>query len=263
MAIEFRCSTCNKLLRTPDEAAGKSARCPQCGTVVDVPSAAGADDPFGGSDPFAPDSTEQPAAEPEPAPFVDPSNPYAVSSPVQDPIKAAVTGGEFHHQQVDFDDLFSTPWSILKMNIGPIAICGLFMLAFNMAVGIVNQVLGMVMPPVVQSLEGDTFSIVMTVIMFQLGMNALSLVVQTWVQLGATNYLLQMMRTGRAQVGDYFSVGPCYLRAFLFQIVIMLITIGISLVCMAPAAIIFFATGGLFGFQDDPAPTIIAAIVGV
>lgn len=37
MPIEFRCTSCNKLLRTADETAGKQAKCPQCGTVVDIP----------------------------------------------------------------------------------------------------------------------------------------------------------------------------------------------------------------------------------
>ena len=37
MPIEFRCSQCQKLLRTPDESIGKQARCPLCGTVQPVP----------------------------------------------------------------------------------------------------------------------------------------------------------------------------------------------------------------------------------
>ena len=37
---EFRCTNCSKLLRTPDESAGKKAKCPQCGTIVGLPTAA-------------------------------------------------------------------------------------------------------------------------------------------------------------------------------------------------------------------------------
>lgn len=40
MAIEFSCGQCGKQLRTPDEAAGKSARCPECGAVTRIPDAA-------------------------------------------------------------------------------------------------------------------------------------------------------------------------------------------------------------------------------
>ncbi len=37
MPIEFRCTKCGKLLRSPDETAGKQARCPECGTVLPIP----------------------------------------------------------------------------------------------------------------------------------------------------------------------------------------------------------------------------------
>ena len=45
MAIEFRCTGCQKLLRTSDETAGKQARCPQCGMVVPIPLPAADDEP--------------------------------------------------------------------------------------------------------------------------------------------------------------------------------------------------------------------------
>jgi phage FluMu protein Com len=37
MPIEFRCTQCNRLLRTKEEAAGKQAKCPECGAILDVP----------------------------------------------------------------------------------------------------------------------------------------------------------------------------------------------------------------------------------
>jgi hypothetical protein len=39
MPIEFRCSQCTQLLRVPETAAGKSARCPKCQALMTVPSA--------------------------------------------------------------------------------------------------------------------------------------------------------------------------------------------------------------------------------
>jgi phage FluMu protein Com len=36
MAIEFRCAHCHKLLRVGDDAAGKKARCPDCGTIQEA-----------------------------------------------------------------------------------------------------------------------------------------------------------------------------------------------------------------------------------
>ncbi len=37
MPIEFRCRQCHKLLRVPDESAGKQAKCPACETVQAIP----------------------------------------------------------------------------------------------------------------------------------------------------------------------------------------------------------------------------------
>ena len=39
MAIEFRCPACDKLLKTPDDSAGRQAKCPNCGGVATVPTA--------------------------------------------------------------------------------------------------------------------------------------------------------------------------------------------------------------------------------
>ena len=37
MPIEISCSNCQAILRVADEHAGKSARCPQCSTVIPIP----------------------------------------------------------------------------------------------------------------------------------------------------------------------------------------------------------------------------------
>src|SRR5262245_22724040 len=37
MPIEFRCQNCNKLLRTPNETAGKKGKCPYCKGVMEIP----------------------------------------------------------------------------------------------------------------------------------------------------------------------------------------------------------------------------------
>ena len=37
MPIEFRCTGCQRLLRTADDSVGKPAKCPECGAIVTVP----------------------------------------------------------------------------------------------------------------------------------------------------------------------------------------------------------------------------------
>lgn len=49
MPIEFRCTSCQALLRLPDNAASTQAKCPQCGTIVAVPSASMYDGPGPGA----------------------------------------------------------------------------------------------------------------------------------------------------------------------------------------------------------------------
>src|SRR5690242_15410121 len=60
MTIEFHCSQCNQLLRVPETAIGKQARCPECQALMVVPAGAVATPPqvgageFGGGLPLVP-----------------------------------------------------------------------------------------------------------------------------------------------------------------------------------------------------------------
>lgn len=83
MPIEFRCSQCGQLLRVPDEAAGKSARCPKCQALMSVPSVATAV-PIGGESPpaFPPPPSSSPAGIAEfgaPAAPPPPGNPFTAA----------------------------------------------------------------------------------------------------------------------------------------------------------------------------------------
>lgn len=88
MPIEFRCPSCARLLRTPDETAGKQAKCPQCGTVTEVPLTSNAAGPAGTG---AGDGNVGGS----PSPFGGSANPYATpmssgftpvtSAPVDEP----------------------------------------------------------------------------------------------------------------------------------------------------------------------------------
>src|SRR5207237_7773150 len=58
MTIEFRCSQCSQLLRVPDTAAGKNARCPKCQALMLVPAeSVTAPPPMGGGATSAPQGT--------------------------------------------------------------------------------------------------------------------------------------------------------------------------------------------------------------
>jgi len=79
MPIEFRCTQCGSLLRTPDGSAGRTAQCPQCGARMPIPGA-GAEQPS----PAERLVIQEPAASEQSAPFAaedeqaaDTMNPYA------------------------------------------------------------------------------------------------------------------------------------------------------------------------------------------
>jgi len=92
MPIEFRCTQCNRLLRTPDDAAGRNATCPQCGATLTIPTpgegaatppaepgpgppaSSGEPSPFGSSVP-PPGAGETPGPQPSPSPFSSPTQP--------------------------------------------------------------------------------------------------------------------------------------------------------------------------------------------
>ena len=71
MPIEFRCTSCDKLLRTADETAGQQAKCPACGAVMSVPETSeaarpAAASPFGGENPFESASVDRQGEEVNP-----------------------------------------------------------------------------------------------------------------------------------------------------------------------------------------------------
>jgi len=73
--IEFACSGCGRTLRVTATAAGRSARCPQCGTVQQVPMVKSVSAPV-----MAPPPTPMPAAAP-PSPLAPVAPPFAPASP--------------------------------------------------------------------------------------------------------------------------------------------------------------------------------------
>jgi phage FluMu protein Com len=78
MPIEILCSNCQALLRVADEHAGKNARCPQCSTIVPIPSKPG----LQATEFERTDSSMPPAADKSPT-SATPSesfNPYAAPS---------------------------------------------------------------------------------------------------------------------------------------------------------------------------------------
>ena len=105
MPIEIKCSNCQSLLRVADEHAGKSARCPQCSTIIPIPIDGYTQPEFDGG----PDS-----GVPYQSPYqAKPPNPY--SAPVADVFnRPTSTGSQFARHRGE---------TILALGIGSYVCC--------------------------------------------------------------------------------------------------------------------------------------------
>ena len=226
MALEFRCPGCQKLLRTPDESAGKKARCPDCGTVTDVPM--GAPGPAsdasgtGPSNPFA-DST----GKGEPAPpseaarqTYDPRNPYAAPTVTVEPTPGFAANEALTQNKITIEQLVWGTYDFIKANFGMSLLFGLMPMAAGMAINFIVTPL---------NLGAQATRDVRIVIAAQVFGQILSLVMQTFVQMGAVHAGLHWMRTGVVDIGRFFQIGRYLMRGVL----IMLLTTFIMMLVMA------------------------------
>jgi len=213
MPIEFRCIQCNKLLRTADTAAGKKAKCPDCGQVLRVPSpeAAAAGDP---SPPVFDPGAAAPPVTPSPA------------------APAAAPAGELGRGKLDMGDIFSRTWEIFKTQMGncivvPLVAGLLITVIVGIAVGIV-AIIGMV-----SGLLAGALGIVLYLA---------AIVGSIWIGIGLAGFFLKIARGQPAGLGDVFNgdfglVLPLFLGGLLLNVVVgigmlLLIVPGVILALM-------------------------------
>ena len=267
MAIEFRCPQCSALLRTPDESAGKKAKCPQCGTIAEIPARS---EPLTGSvalpatlgdtlPPLAPsdnpfgDQTRAAAATPPPP--MGAENPYA-SPQLHDAAFGSAESwqGAMQPTRIEFEELFRRTWQIFSANFGPCALVGLVLIGVLFGYWIVSMAMGF---------AAQASREPVAVIAFQFVNQMISFLLQTLDQPGNRLLRHRLVRTGRAQVSDFFAIGPYYLRGLGMTLLIALIVFGVIVLCALPALGVLLAQGGPSGVEDNPVPIIIAGVLGV
>lgn len=208
MPIEFRCTQCNKLLRTADDTAGKQAQCPECGAVVTIPSGtAGSQPPPPGETPFG-GAGRQP---PFPA---DSGNPY------QSPSLFAVTAaarGPIAPGKLDFNDIFSRSWILFKMDWGMCLAAAVIVCALNFAV---NMVAGFV--PLVGPIVTMLFEI--------------------WMGIGLAMFFLKKARGQAVEISEVFKGLPYFGNILVASILVGVLMLAILAVCLIPAAIAAFVS---------------------
>ncbi len=256
MPIEFRCESCSKLLRTPDESAGKKAKCPQCGTVVDVPDGSSTAADESASSAFPPPAATPPSSPAEsPSPFAGlgdapaaSQNPYAspgLSTSVPE-AKPSMTG-ELSHQKISFDDVVKTAWSITMDYMGPMAIFGVILFGIQIALGIFGQVI---------NFAGQMSQEVVVMGAVQFLNMVVNFIVQTWVGIVTVLFCTKMARDRRTDLNVFAQGASYFARALGVTIVLGGISFLVVLVFAGtPALITWIST-------RDEDMTALAAIGG-
>ncbi|MEZ6116832.1 MAG: hypothetical protein R3C28_09700 [Pirellulaceae bacterium] len=235
MPIEFHCGACDQLLRVPDTAAGKQAKCPKCGEIVSVPSAStpnSNDDPFG-----APTPPNQPSYN---------ENPFADSPETQNPFASPTTESSHsysptnpsapEHRIIDVGEVMSAAWDIFKANMGTLVIATLIIFGVSIAFSVVQQIF----MAVAGQAAGDNEAAAITIVAVSGLGSILSGVVQAFLGIGLIRMFLAAARGQTPEIGMLFSGGdvfiPYLLASILYGIIVgigflLLIIPGIILVC--------------------------------
>ena len=237
MPIEFRCTHCQKLLRTPDDTAGKQAKCPECGTilVIPVPTALapspGARGAAGGGVPPPMGGSPAGAA----SPFGGPQGPTPAANPYQSPSAYAPAGGTgfgpagaLQPRLIDMSDILGRTWALFTQQWGQMLGMWILSALVSAAMMLVALFAAIAMIGALEEL-GVALAILVGVV---------AMLGCTWLGIGLMIYTLKVTRGQPATVGDLFSGGPYLWRVFGAQIVIGLATFVGTLLCVVPGVIL-------------------------
>jgi hypothetical protein len=267
VTIEFRCGTCQKLLRTTDDKAGATAKCPQCASPVLVPAAPAkkpaeeewSDEPASEEEEWAPPpgAKKSSSGPKQPCPMCGEQIPVAAArcrfcgeQLSRGAAAAATRRGPGH---VDAGEVISASWRIFQSQMG---ICiGLVILGVVINGGITfgaQRIAEVVQLELMRGNPGNFgLAIAVGLVIGQIP----PLLVGSFLNAGMQRGLLKVARGENAEIGDLFTGGPYYLRmlgnSILFQIII---SVGIVL-CIVPGillALMFWPFGYVLVDRDSP-----------
>jgi phage FluMu protein Com len=211
MAIEFRCTSCDKLLRVGDDAAGKHAKCPQCGTVLTIPAPA----PFAAAAPPPPLPPRQPSPSASPNPY---QAPQAMPS-------APVTGA------LDLGSIFNRTLEIFKSQ--PV-MCIVGVVLAVIASGVMQGVTNLVSSAVLRG----THSLMLFTMFSFVGWIA-SMAVGMWIQMGVLRMLLKIARGQEVTFNELLVTDAQLVLPFIGASLLVAISVWIGiLLCIVPGVIL-------------------------
>jgi hypothetical protein len=220
-------------LRVADEYSGRNAQCPNCQTVVQVPTSAELQAP-----------PPQPAAPPAAGGGV--ANPYM--SPTVEPSGYDIQTGDVHNQPVTANDVINYAWQVWKDNMGLLVGVVLFLAAINW---VIVFVLGMTQGFFEQNnQQGAAVTVAL------LG-NISAQLLQLYLGIGQTQITLKAARRQPVQFADLFQGGPRFLPVLGAGILGMLALSAGFLLCIVPGIILALMFWPFYWIVvDDKAPAL-------
>jgi phage FluMu protein Com len=214
MPIEFRCQRCQRLLRTADDTGGKQTKCPECGTILDIPLPA--------------------AAVPEPPPVV--------AVPVAAPLAASpfTAAGPQGAAALDIGDIFNRTWNIYTRNLAQLIVAGLILLGVTLALLVpFFIVLGIALAIAAALADQGSEAIGALIVALLVSAGMLGTAVAcAWLHAGFFAWLLKVARGQPNTFGDIFSGGPYMLPLLGAGLLSGLATMLGYLLCIVPGVIL-------------------------
>jgi phage FluMu protein Com len=245
MAIEFRCTKCNKLLRTADDTAGKHARCPECSEILAIPAvgvSSPTPQPASGAGGFPPPPPSGPAggspfdAGPQSPYQPDTGNPYQSPSPFAPLPSMPMGSGEIRPTIIDLGDVMGRAWTIFKdqwaMCLGALVVVGICNAVFGFMTGRLLPFLNpaFVIPKNIPPQQLFDVMIQQFPRIYVSGAikGYVDLLFTAWTLTGLGIVYLKIARGQQASIGDVFTGGKYYVNMLLTMIVFnILVQIGL------------------------------------
>ncbi len=227
MTIEFRCQSCDKLLRTPEGSQGKQAKCPQCGSLMEIPAESTYAPPPRDSQYAAPASAVR--GNPYQAPGAESFSPAAPPS--------------FRPTRIVFSDVLDQTWDIFKNNM---MMCVLGALVAHLCMQVANLLVGGVMGALA---DNSPFAVgAIACVLGAVGIAAIT----SFFMLGMAKYFLGIARSGQADFADLFSSSPVLLPAtVLYSLLILGTAAGLLLLIVPGVLFLLYFCQAPFMFLDQ------------
>lgn len=198
MPIRFNCSTCRQLLQVDEKTAGEIAKCPSCGSTMEIPEASAIP---------RVESTDSPDTALS-------SNPYAPPYATDDVSYGSLP---LQHTIIDVGQVYSTAWEIFKPNIG-------LLIGATLICVVVNAVFSAVTGGIEWQMEHGNGSAIL--LLAYVLCQSLSVAAQTFLGIGVVTINLNVARNRPAEIGQLFSGGDVF-----WPVLGAAILLGISVFC--------------------------------